>query len=122
MNCFKGFRRSFLGMDGEIVTPLGLGMGHIMIEEAAKVKRLPRNNLRADFSRSLLNNMERTHPLFISIEACDVEVQPIGGEFIPEVSRGEIGLAIKEFSFLEGVNRFDITLPGVSFGRNVVVP
>ncbi|MCX6993969.1 MAG: hypothetical protein NT011_12620, partial [Kiritimatiellaeota bacterium] len=46
------------GMDGEIVTPLGLGMGHIMIEEATKVKRLPRNNLRADLSRSLLNNME----------------------------------------------------------------
>ena len=62
------------GMDGEIVTPLGLGMGYIMIEEAAKVKRLPRNNLRADLSGSLLNNMERAHPLFVSIEACDVEV------------------------------------------------
>ena len=108
-------------MDGEIVTPLGLGMGHIMIEEATKVKRLPRNNLRADLSRSLLNNMERAHPLFISIEAGDVKVQPIGGEFIPEVSRGEKGLTIKEFSFLEGMDRFDITLPGVSFGWNVMV-
>ena len=92
-----------------------------MIEEATKVKRLPRNNLRADVSRSLLNNMERTHPLFVSIEACDVEVQPIGGEFIPEVGRGEIGLTIKEFCFLKGMDRFNITLPGVSFGRDVVV-
>ena len=56
------------------MTPLGSGMRHIMIEEAAQVKRLPRNNLRADLSRSLLNDMERTHPLFVSIEACDIEV------------------------------------------------
>jgi len=29
-----------------------------MLEEATKVKRLPRNNLRTDFSRLLLNDMD----------------------------------------------------------------
>ena len=46
---------------------------------------------------------------------------PVGGDFAPEVSWTGEGLAIKELVLDEAMDRFDITLPGVTLGRDVTM-
>ncbi len=60
-----------------------------------------------------MEDVKRAQPAFVAIEARDIEVKPIGGDFVPEVRREGEGFAVKELIFLEAVNGFDVALPGI---------
>jgi hypothetical protein len=69
-----------------------------------------------------LEDAKRAQPAFVAIEARDIEVKPIGGEFVPEVGRGREGFPVKELILLEAVDGFDVALPSIGFDGDVVVP
>jgi len=59
-----------------------------------------------------LEDLQRT----AAVGADQVEVEPVGGDFGPEVLRVREGFPIKELVLDEAVDRFDIALPGVALG------
>lgn len=51
----------------------------------------------------------------------EVEVMPVGGGLAPEVGRAGEGFAIEELILDEAMHGFDLTLPGVTLGRDVTM-
>ena len=68
-----------------------------------------------------LEDMEWALPFFAAVEADEVEVMPVGGDFGPELGGAGEGFAIEELVFNEAVDGFDVALPGVVFGWDVTV-
>ena len=60
-------------------------------------------------------------PFFAAIFADEIEVAPIGIGFGEELRWASEELPIQELVLNEAVDRFNITLPGVAFGRDEAV-
>ena len=70
---------------------------------------------------ALLKDLKRALPFFAAIGPDEIEVEPVSGGLGPEVGGVSKRFAIEEFIFDEAVDGFDITLPGVTLGRDVAM-
>ena len=66
-------------------------------------------------------DLEWALPLLSAVGPDEIEVEPVGGDLAPEVGRAGEGFTVEELIFDEAVDGFDITLPGVTFGRDVTM-
>ncbi len=103
------------------MTPRGVIDRGIVGMETGKVKREPSGDAEVDRGVTLLKDLEGAHPLFGAVEARDIEVEPVGGDLLPEVVARAEGLSIKELIFLKSVDGFDIALPSIGFDGDVVM-
>ena len=65
--------------------------------------------------------MQRALPFLAAVGADEVEVMPVGGGLAPEVGRAGEGFAIEELILDEAMDGFNLTLPGVTLGRDVTM-
>jgi len=70
---------------------------------------------------SVLKRPEGRAPAVTHSSTSEFGVMPTGGGLAPEVGRAGEGRAIEELIFDEAMNGLDITLPGVTLGRDATM-
>jgi hypothetical protein len=68
-----------------------------------------------------LDDLPRAEVLFVGVGADQVEVELVGAGFSEEIATAGERFQVKELVFDEAVDSFDVTLEGVSGGRDANV-
>ena len=98
------------------MTPLGRIAGEVLTEFGGKVKWTPRGDGQIQLGIALAEDLERSLPLLVTVGTGDVEVAPVGGDLDPELGATGNALAVEELVFLQSMDGFHVTLPGVGLG------